>query len=278
MTHFKKSEFDFNDKDTVSVIDELPLWSAPFGLKLLDTITLKPNITVLDIGFGLGFPLLEVAQRLGSSAKVYGIDPWKTAIDRVKTKIKILGIENVELIEGVAENIPLPDNSVDLIVSNNGINNVQNLSKVMNECKRIAKKSAQFIATVNLDGTMLEFYDELENVLNEEGLTDNVAKLKKHIYEKRRPLDELLDLFEQNDFKIKNVVKDLFRYRYLNGSAMFNHSFIRLAFLDNWLDLVPSKMIEQIFITVEARLNKKAVANGEMVLTVPFVLIDAFRF
>jgi ubiquinone/menaquinone biosynthesis C-methylase UbiE len=278
MSHFRKSEFNFNDKDTVSVIDELPLWSAPFGLKLLDEIILKPNITVLDIGFGLGFPLLEVAQRFGKSSKVYGIDPWKAAIDRVKTKIKILGIENVELIEGVAENIPLPDNSVDLIVSNNGINNVQNLSKVMNECKRIAKRSAQFIATVNLDETMLEFYAELENVLKEENLADNVVKLKKHIYEKRRPLDELLNLFEQNDFEIKNVIKDSFHYRYLNGSAMFNHSFIRLAFLDNWLDLVPSEMVEQIFTAVEERLNMKAQENGEMVLTVPFVLIDAFRF
>ena len=185
MTIFNKSNFDLNDKDTVSIIDELPLWSAPFGLKLLDAIKLRPNITALDIGFGLGFPLLEVAQRLGNSSKVYGIDPWKAAIERTQTKINILGLTNVELIEGVAENIPLPDNSIDLIVSNNGINNVQDLEKVMNECRRVAKKSAQFVATVNLDGTMIEFYNELEKVLTEEGLSENVTKLKKHIYHKR---------------------------------------------------------------------------------------------
>ena len=274
---FIKSKFDLSDKETVSIIDELPLWSASFGLKLLDAIKLLPHITALDIGFGLGFPLLEVAQRLGNSSKVYGIDPWKTAIERTQTKIDVLGIENVELIEGVGESIPLPDNSIDLIVSNNGINNVQNLEKVMGECKRIAKKSAQFVATVNLDRTMIEFYDELEKVLIEKDLNESVAKLRKHIYEKRRPLDELINIFEKNEFKIRNTHNDSFRYRYVDASAMFNHSLIRIAFLDSWLDLVPIDKAEEIFKEVEMRLNKRAKKLGELVLTVPFVLIDAVK-
>jgi ubiquinone/menaquinone biosynthesis C-methylase UbiE len=229
----------------------------------------------LDIGFGLGFPLLEVAQRLGNSSKVYGIDPWKAAIERTQTKIKFLGLTNIELLEGVAENILLPDDSIDLIVSNNGINNVQNLDNVMNECKRVAKKSAQFVATVNLDGTMIEFYNELEKILIEEGLNENVIKLKKHIYEKRKPVDELLNLIKKNEFKIINVDRASFKYRYLNATAMFNHSFIRLAFMDSWLDLVPANKVNTIFTQVENRLNSKAKEQGEFVLTVPFVLIEA---
>lgn len=277
MYTFKKSAFNLNDKKTVSVVDELPLWSAPFGLKLLDSIKLRPNMNALDIGFGLGFPLLEIAQRLGDSSKVYGIDPWKAGIERVKSKIGILGINNVELIDGVAENTPLPDSSIDLIVSNNGINNVQNLNHVLSECKRIAKKSAQFIATVNLDATMLEFYKELEAVLIENKMTESIDKLKHHIYEKRKPLDELINLFEENSFKVMNVIKDSFSYRYLNASAMFNHSFIRLAFLDSWIDLVPSEKVDFIFNKVEEKLNKKAIERGEFILTVPFVLIDSIK-
>src|SRR4030042_7101490 len=99
MTKFRKSIFNLDDKETVSIIDELPLWSAPFGFKLLDMIKLRKNITALDIGFGLGFPLLEVAQRLGNSSKVYGIDPWKAAIERAQRKINILGLTNIELID-----------------------------------------------------------------------------------------------------------------------------------------------------------------------------------
>jgi ubiquinone/menaquinone biosynthesis C-methylase UbiE len=275
MTQFQKSNFNLDDRDTVSIIDELPLWSASFGLKLLDAIELKPNLTALDIGFGLGFPLLEIAQRLGNSSKVYGIDPWKAAVERSQLKINILGLTNVEIFEGVAENIPLPDNSVDLIVSNNGINNVQNLEQVMKECQRISKKSTQFVVTVNLDETMIEFYSELEKILEEEGLGENVSKLKKHIYHKRRPFDELKNLFETNGFKIEKVIHDSFKLRFLNAAAMFNHYLIRLAFLDSWLELVPADRIDKIFGQLENQLDLKAQEYGEVTLTVPFVLIDA---
>ncbi len=277
MKKFIKSNFDFNDKETVSIIDELPLWSAPFGLRLLETVILKRSIAALDIGFGLGFPLIEIAQRLGSSSKVFGIDPWKAAVDRTKIKIDLLGIKNVELIEGVAESIPLPDNSIDLIVSNNGINNVQNLEKVFEECKRVAKKSAQFVIAVNLNGTMLEFYNELENILRNDGLFDSISKLKKHIYEKRRPLEEFILLFEKNNFSIRSVKEDSFQYRFVDAAAMFNHSLIRMAFLDSWIDLVPADKLEEIFSRVENNLNKAAESKGQLFLTIPFVVIDAAR-
>jgi len=113
--------------------------------------------------------------------------------------------------------------------------------------------------------------------MNEKGLPDNAARLKKHIYEKRRPLDELISLFEQNDFKIKNIIKDSFCYRYLDATTMFNHSLIRIAFLDSWLDLVPARIVDDIFTEVEKRLNQKSKDKGEMVLTIPFVLIDAVK-
>ncbi|MCW8961437.1 MAG: hypothetical protein OQK29_07725 [Ignavibacteriaceae bacterium] len=80
MDNYLKTNCNLNDSEVVSVIDELPLWSAPFGLRLLDKINYRKNITALDIGSGLGFPLLEVAMRLGDSCKVYGIDPWEAAV------------------------------------------------------------------------------------------------------------------------------------------------------------------------------------------------------
>jgi precorrin-6B methylase 2 len=88
-------------------LDELPLWSASFGLKLLDYIDYKPNITAVDIGFGTGFPLTEIAMRLGNNSTVYGIDEWKEGINRAEGKINYYGLSNVKIIEGSGESIPL---------------------------------------------------------------------------------------------------------------------------------------------------------------------------
>ena len=62
--------FDWNSPDYVVVFDEVPLWSAMFGALLLERIELQPHMTVLDLGCGAGFPLLELAGRLGRSCTV----------------------------------------------------------------------------------------------------------------------------------------------------------------------------------------------------------------
>lgn len=272
---YNRSPYNLNDDNIVSIVDELSVWSAPFGLKLLDTILLKKNISVLDIGFGPGFPLIEVALRLGTSCRIYGIDPWKAAAARAKKKIDIFGLKNVELIDGCAEHIPLPDSSIDLIVSNNGINNVQEIDKVFAECSRVARPGAQFVASVNLQETMEEFYQIFEAVLSDLRLNDVIPKLHQHIYLKRRPLEELTNLFTDHQFQILDVVRDSFRFRYADGTSMLNHPFIRYAFMDSWIDLVPSGRVNAVFSEIENRMNKIAEGKGEWDVTIPFVVIDS---
>jgi ubiquinone/menaquinone biosynthesis C-methylase UbiE len=94
--------YNYSDLELVLSIDELALWSAPFGLKLLDKVEMKTNIKVLDIGSGPGFPMIELAQRLGETSKVYGIDPWDTAIERVKQKIAFHQLTNINIQHAVA--------------------------------------------------------------------------------------------------------------------------------------------------------------------------------
>jgi SAM-dependent methyltransferase len=250
---------DFNLLAYAGFADECSIWSAPFGLKLLDYIEYKPGITALDIGFGTGFPLTEVALRLGASSIVYGIDPWKEAIARAKQKIEFYRIRNIRIIEGVAESIPLDDNSVHLIVSNNGLNNV----------------IGQFVMTMNTHLTMFEFYGELEKVLSELNMTGEIEMMHRHIYEKRRPVNEMIRMVLDHGFMIKNADHDQFNYRFSNGSAMLNHYFIRLAFMDSWIKIMPEDRREQIFDIIETRLNEKAGLSGGIKLSVPFVIINA---
>lgn len=275
MKKYLTNDFDF--KEYVNVADECSVWSAPFGLKLLDYIDYKKNICALDIGFGTGFPLTEVALRLGESSMVYGIDPWTDAIVRAKKKIEYYRITNIKIFEGVAESIPLGDNSVDLIVSNNGINNVRDINQVISECSRIMKSGGQFVQTMNLDKSMFEFYGQLEMVLSELGMIKEIALMHQHIYIKRRPLDETISIIQNHGFIIKDLVHDQFSYKFSDGSALLNHYFIRLAFMDSWIKILPENKLEQIFDTIELRLNEQAKVLGSITLSIPFVLINTIK-
>lgn len=118
MKPYLKKEFDWNNYYTVNQYDELPLWSAPFGMLLLENIPIKNYTTYLDIGTGTGFPLIDIKQRLNNNCKAYGIDPWKTALQRAQEKIDSLKLEYIELIEGSAETINFKNNFFDFITSN----------------------------------------------------------------------------------------------------------------------------------------------------------------
>ncbi len=277
MSNYLKTDFDFDSDLLLELFDELPIWAAPFGLKLLDSIKYRKNISALDIGFGAGFPLTEIAMRLGETCKIYGIDPWDAAIRRTEKKIEFYGIKNIEIINGVAENIPLPDNSVELITSNNGLNNVESIEKALSECSRILKTGGQLIHTYNLDTTMFEFYDLLKVVLTENKMDRELKKLDDQVYKKRKPLNEFVKLLELNNFKVTNILNDQFDYMFADGTAMLNHYFIRLAFLDGWKSIIPEEKQTEIFNRVENLLNLKSEKDGYVNLSVPFVLLDCVK-
>lgn len=275
MKNYLSNAFDLTK--LINVLDELPLWSAPFGLKLLDKIEYRPDIAVLDIGFGTGFPLTELAMRLGGSSIVYGIDPWKEASARAQEKIKLYGIENIKIIEGKAESIPLADESLDLIVSNNGLNNVGDIDKALSECARVIKRGGRFIQTMNTDKTMFEFYGHFENVLSGLHMEKEIGLMRRHIYDKRRPLNEIITMIQRHGFIIKDLEQNQFDYKFTDGTAMLNHYFIRLAFMDSWIKILPGDKCEEIFDMIEKRLNEESKILGGIKLSIPFVLINAIK-
>lgn len=277
MKEYIKHSFNPDDPEFISLQDELPFWSAPFGLKLLDAVKMKKKINVLDIGSGFGFPLLETAQRLGKSCRVYGIDPWKPAVERVKLKTEKLGLYNVTIIEGVAEELPFEHSYFDLIISNNGINNVKDMQKVFAECRRVTRKGARMLFTLNLDKTFIEFYSVFESVLTELGLNDSVEKMKRHIYTKRRPVEEIIEVVQKADFTITNLTHYEFHYSFNDAEAMFNYAMIKYWFLPSWIELVPQEFVEEVFNKTEKVLNNAAREKGELRMTVPFALFECER-
>lgn len=77
MRDYLRFTYDLSQPKTVSALDECSLWSARFGLFLLQHLTLRPNLTILDLACGTGFPLFELAHMYGSSCHITGVDTWK---------------------------------------------------------------------------------------------------------------------------------------------------------------------------------------------------------
>jgi ubiquinone/menaquinone biosynthesis C-methylase UbiE len=265
---------DWQNPEFGDLYDELPLWSARFGLLLLENVTLRPGLTILDVGAGTGFLSIELAQRCGSAATVIAVDPWEAAMRRLTRKVKALGIENVRTLVQDVATIDLPDASVDLIVSNLGINNFDDPEAALRACFRVAKPGADLFLTTNLVGHMSEFYEAYRSVLEELGLAGQLAALETHINH-RATVDSVKALLERAGFEFVAAETRSFRERFVDGSALFRHNFMRLAFVPAWKSVAPTGAVEATFAALERRLNAIAAEHGELSLSVPATCIQA---
>jgi arsenite methyltransferase len=100
---------------------------------------IEPGETVLDLGSGGGIDVLLSARRVGPSGKVYGLDMTDEMLELARANQAKAGVKNVEFLKGDIEHIPLPDNSVDLIISNCVINLSPDKDLVLAEAFRVLK-------------------------------------------------------------------------------------------------------------------------------------------
>ena len=104
---------------------------------------LKPGEIVLDLGFGGGIDVLLSARRVGPTGKAYGLDMTDEMLALAEENKRKSGLTNVEFLKGEIEDIPLPDNSVDVIISNCVINLSGDKDRVMNDAFRVLKPSGR---------------------------------------------------------------------------------------------------------------------------------------
>jgi arsenite methyltransferase len=105
---------------------------------------LNPGEVVFDLGSGGGIDVLLSAKRVGPAGKVYGLDMTDEMLALANENKRKAGAENVEFLKGEIENIPLPDNSVDVIISNCVINLSADKDRVLREAFRVLKPGGRF--------------------------------------------------------------------------------------------------------------------------------------
>ena len=105
---------------------------------------LNPGEVVLDLGSGGGIDVLLSARRVGPSGKAYGLDMTDEMLGLARENQRKAGVENVEFLKGEIEHIPLPDNTVDVIISNCVINLSADKDRVLSEAFRVLKPGGRF--------------------------------------------------------------------------------------------------------------------------------------
>jgi arsenite methyltransferase len=105
---------------------------------------LRAGETVLDLGSGGGIDVLLSARRVGPTGKAYGLDMTDEILSLARDNQRKAGVENVEFLKGEIEYIPLPDNSVDVVISNCVINLSGDKDRVLREAFRVLKPGGRF--------------------------------------------------------------------------------------------------------------------------------------
>lgn len=219
---------------------------------------------------------VELAERCGPEATVIAVDPWKSGLDRLRQKVNRLGLSNIVVLEADASALDLDSASVDLIVSNLGVNNFDEPAAVLASCYRVARDGATLCVTTNPIGHMAEFYDVYRATLAELGQNDRLPVLERHINHRGTP-ESLARLLAGAGFVVDQTTARGFTMKFANGSALLRHHFIRLAFVQGWVAIADPTAVDATFARLEGELNAVARSRGGLTMTIPMTCVVAHK-
>lgn len=267
---------DLQDSETASALDEQSFWSSQFGAYLLERVPMSRGSTVLDLACGTGFPLIELAQRLGSSCVCIGLDLWWQALERAAQKKRVYGIDNASLVRGDGARLPFGDQCFDSVVSNVGVNNFADAETAMAEVFRTVKPGGRLVLTTNVKGHMKEFYDVYSEIILSTDRSDYAEGLRAN-EDHRGTRESVLALVTSAGFRIRETAEGEFRFRYLDGTSFLECFLTRLGFLEGWTSFLDPSDRPEILARLEEGLNRRAQAEGTLIFTVPILYVEGSR-
>jgi ubiquinone/menaquinone biosynthesis C-methylase UbiE len=276
MTDYLDRRIDFADPHLATAFDEMPLWSARFGTLLLDHLKLEPNVRLLDVACGSGFPLLELAQQHGVTCYAVGVDTWWDGLARAALKRRLRDLERVALVRGDVAHLPFASASFDLVTSNLGLNNFSDPQAAFTECGRVLRPGGRMVLTTNPKGHLRELYAHYRRTLHDLGLEARLAALEAQEAH-RWTAARIAATLRRSGFTVSRLVRGKFQLRSLNAATFLSHYLTRVGFLDGLRSIVDPKEERPVFAALEARLDARARKQGELALTIPMLYVEARR-
>jgi ubiquinone/menaquinone biosynthesis C-methylase UbiE len=136
----KKSHLFNPEHISVLESEDRKIWQSPDTI--LNAVEIKPDFVVADLGCGSGYFTVPLAAK---AKKVYGIDVQKEMIDFLREKIRKLKIKNVKLLVSKPAEIPLDDESVDLLLTVNTLHEFDDRERMIEEMKRVVKRGGKIL-------------------------------------------------------------------------------------------------------------------------------------
>lgn len=178
---------DYTEEELLQVPEDL--WQNSLGCGNPTAFArLQPGMTVLDIGSGRGLDVFLAAQKVGKEGRIIGIDPSQEMLKKAQQIAEKYQLANVEFRQGEAEDIPLPDETVDVILSNCVVNLSEDKSKAFREAFRVLKSGGR----LNISDIVLSTSLPMEIQLDETGWVSCISGAL--------PEQEYLDLLQQAGF------------------------------------------------------------------------------
>ncbi|MHA2424632.1 MAG: arsenite methyltransferase [Candidatus Thorarchaeota archaeon] len=157
--------------------------------------SLKEGEVVLDLGSGAGLDAYFASQKVGETGKVIGVDMTPEMLEKARANAEKMGVKNLDFRQGDIEDLPVEDNSIDVIISNCVINLAPNKAKVFKESFRVLKPGGRMmVSDIVLNGPLPE--DVKDEVVNYTGCLGGAI-----------PEDEYLDLMRQAGFENVHVAE-----------------------------------------------------------------------
>lgn len=265
------TRFDAGRDDHVSLYDEAPLWSALAGQLLLEHVPLTAT-RALDLGCGAGFPLFELAERLGPAAFAAGVDPWDAALRRANAKRATWPVPQAALVRGDGAALPFRDGAFQLVVSNLGVNNFADPAAAFDECRRVLAPGGALALSTNLVGHFAELYAAFERVLARANDGAALDRLRAHVAH-RATVAGLRGTLERHGFTVTAVHERSVPWRFASGEAVLAHHFMELGFVDGWRAVAGERADE----TLRALAAELDAIPGGVTLSVPLAVVIAAR-